>query len=76
MSYVDESNDALVSPFEAAAELLVPALPVGSGSNDFAGNTGGSAGGGFVRGTDGFVEDTPANPPPSGGGVGVGFGRD
>jgi hypothetical protein len=32
VSYVDETSNTVVSPFEAAAELLVPALPVGSGS--------------------------------------------
>jgi hypothetical protein len=34
MSYVDEASNAVVSPFEAAAELLVPAPPVGSGSGN------------------------------------------
>jgi hypothetical protein len=32
MSYVDETGNALVNPFEAVAELLTPALPPGSGS--------------------------------------------
>jgi hypothetical protein len=32
ISYVDETNNTVVSPFEAAAKLLVPTLPVGSGS--------------------------------------------
>jgi hypothetical protein len=32
MSYVDEANNTVVSPFAAAAELLSPALPPGNGS--------------------------------------------
>jgi hypothetical protein len=32
MSYVDEANNTVASPFAAAAELLSPALPPGSGS--------------------------------------------
>jgi hypothetical protein len=32
MSYVDETNNTVINPFEAAAELLAPALPPGSGS--------------------------------------------
>jgi hypothetical protein len=32
MSYVDETNNTVVGSFEAVAELLVPALPPGSGS--------------------------------------------
>jgi hypothetical protein len=32
ISYVDETGNTVVSPFEAAAELLSPALPPGSGS--------------------------------------------
>jgi hypothetical protein len=32
MSYVDEANNTVISPFEAAAERLTPASPVGSGS--------------------------------------------
>jgi hypothetical protein len=32
MSYVDETNNTVISPFAAAAELLSPALPPGSGS--------------------------------------------
>jgi hypothetical protein len=38
MSYVDETGTTVVSPFEAAAELLVPALPPGSGSGGPAGD--------------------------------------
>jgi hypothetical protein len=34
ISYVDETGNNLVSPFEAAAELLAPALPPGSGSGN------------------------------------------
>jgi hypothetical protein len=32
MSYVDETNNTVVSPFEVAAEFLTPAPPPGSGS--------------------------------------------
>jgi hypothetical protein len=32
MSYVDESGGRVISPFEAAEELLTPAPPLGSGS--------------------------------------------
>jgi hypothetical protein len=32
MSYVDEPGNTVVSPFQAAAEFLVPAPPLGSGS--------------------------------------------
>jgi ferric-dicitrate binding protein FerR (iron transport regulator) len=32
MSYVDEINSTVISPFDAAAELLAPALPQGSAS--------------------------------------------
>jgi hypothetical protein len=32
ISYVDETNNTVVSPFEAAVEFLVPAPPPGSGS--------------------------------------------
>jgi ferric-dicitrate binding protein FerR (iron transport regulator) len=32
ISYVDETNNTVISPFEAAAELLTPAPPPGSGS--------------------------------------------
>jgi hypothetical protein len=31
-SYVDETGNTVISPFEAAVELLVPAPPPGSGS--------------------------------------------
>jgi hypothetical protein len=37
-SYVDEPGGTLIRPFEAAAELLSPALPVGSGSTGRAGD--------------------------------------
>jgi hypothetical protein len=32
MSYINETDNTVASPFEAAAELLAPALPPGSGS--------------------------------------------
>jgi hypothetical protein len=38
MSYVNETDNTVVSPFEAAAELLAPALPPGSGSGSPAGD--------------------------------------
>jgi hypothetical protein len=38
MGYVDETNNTVISPFAAAAELLSPALPVGSGSGGPAGD--------------------------------------
>jgi hypothetical protein len=38
LSYVDESNHTVISPFDAAAELLVPAPPPGSGSGGPAGD--------------------------------------
>jgi hypothetical protein len=38
MSYVDEPSNTVISPFEAAAELLVPALPPGSASGGPAGD--------------------------------------
>lgn len=37
-SYVDETNNTVISPFVAAAELLSPALPPGSGSGNPVGN--------------------------------------
>jgi hypothetical protein len=40
ISYVDEPTNTVVSPFDAAAELLTPALPAGSG---LAGTTGDSS---------------------------------
>jgi hypothetical protein len=38
-SYVDETNNTVIRPFEAAAELLVPAPPPGSGSGGPVGDT-------------------------------------
>jgi hypothetical protein len=38
ISYVDEPNNTVVSPFEAEEELLAPALPAGSGSGGPAGD--------------------------------------
>jgi hypothetical protein len=38
VSYVDEVNNTVINPFDAAAELLVPAPPPGSGSGGPAGD--------------------------------------
>jgi hypothetical protein len=38
-SYLDETSNTVVSPFAAAAELLSPALPPGSNSGGFTGDT-------------------------------------
>jgi hypothetical protein len=66
MSYVDKINNTAVSPFETAAELLVPADPVGS---DSGGPVGDNA---LVIGGD--KDNAPVILLPSGADVGVGIG--
>jgi hypothetical protein len=71
MSYVDETANTVVSSFEAAAELLVPAFPPGSGSGSPVGDNAPAIG---PTGDNG-----PASPPPpetGGNDVGVGYGWD
>jgi hypothetical protein len=61
-SYVDQTNNTVISPFAAAAELLSPALPPGSGSGSPVG--------------DRTPVIPPVVPPSQGADVGVGFGWD
>jgi ferric-dicitrate binding protein FerR (iron transport regulator) len=68
MSYVDENNNTVISPFDAAAELLVPAPPPGSGSGSPMRNNA------PVIGPVG--DNATAVPPSSDAEVGVGFGWD
>jgi hypothetical protein len=73
-SSVDETNNTVINPFAAAAELLSPALPLGS---DSGGPTGDHAPAVMPLPPPGA--DTPPpdiDPSPSGAGVGVGFGWD
>jgi hypothetical protein len=73
VSYVDESNNTVISPYEAAAELLTPAPPPGSGFGGPAGDTAPAV-------TPVVLPPAavlpPAVLPPSGADVGVGFGWD
>jgi hypothetical protein len=71
MSYVDETGNTVVDPFDAAVELLTPAPPPGSGSGGPMGDTAPAV---TPVVLPPVVEVPPS--PPSGADVGVGFGWD
>jgi hypothetical protein len=62
-SYVDEANNRVASPFEAAREDAAPSLPPGSGS-------------GSPAGDNAPVLTSPVLTSPQDGSAGVGFGWD
>jgi hypothetical protein len=72
-SYVDEANNRVVSPFDAALQDTAPSLPPGSGSGNPAGDNA------PVLTSPVFtppVDTPPQDTSPQGGSAGVGFGWD
>jgi hypothetical protein len=67
-SYVDEANNRVASPFEAAREDVTPSLPPGSGSGNPAGDNA------PVLTSPVFTSSQDTSP--QGGSAGVGFGWD